>query len=265
MLRVLKDSELAQPIAQYCSRPVVHAAQPVPSMPREQAILPDDMNIILNQQACPKSSGYCMLENGGGYLTVKSTLPGVTKEMLQWMVALPGLEPVHYMAINGETHHSSAVSEPDGEKIGRSFLTMEEKSQGISVYTVDLIGGELQDTITYYLSPADQGLSPERYVRSGVVTIGGTVLRQLHSETDPQKKSLNIMVSIVRDREDGVEVQTHLWAGYKLLRRQAKRFDANGIQPTEESLGVLANHIADEWAQIGHVLPELYREVHATA
>ena len=38
MLRVLKDSELAQPIAQYCSRPVVHAAQPVPSMPREQAI-----------------------------------------------------------------------------------------------------------------------------------------------------------------------------------------------------------------------------------
>ena len=234
MLRVLKDSELAQPIAQYCSRPVVHAAQPVPSMPREQAILPDDMNIILNQQACPKSSGYCMLENGGGYLTVKSTLPGVTKEMLQWMVAWHGLEPVHYMAINGETHHSSAVSEPDGEKIGRSFLTMEEKSQGISVYTVDLIGGELQDTITYYLSPADQGLSPERYVRSGVVTIGGTVLRQLHSETDPQKKSLNIMVSIVRDREDGVEVQTHLWAGYKLLRRQAKRFDANGIQPTEE-------------------------------
>ena len=144
MLRVLKDSELAQPIAQYCSRPVVHAAQPVPSMPREQAILPDDMNIILNQQACPKSSGYCMLENGGGYLTVKSTLPGVTKEMLQWMVAWHGLEPVHYMAINGETHHSSAVSEPDGEKIGRSFLTMEEKSQGISVYTVDLIGGSFR-------------------------------------------------------------------------------------------------------------------------
>ena len=265
MLRVLKDNESALPIARYCSRPAVRAAAPVPPMSPEQAILPDDMNIILDQDACPKASGYCMLDNGGGYLTVKAALPGVTKEMLQWMVAWQGLEPVHYMAINGEVHHSAAVSDLDREKIGRSFLSVEEKSEGIIVYTVDQIGGELYDDLTYYLSPADQGLSLDRYVRSGAVTIGGTVLRQRHSETDPQKKSLNIMVSVVRDTADGVEVQTHLWAGYKILRREAKRFDVNGIQPTEESMAVLANYIADEWAQIGHVLPELYREVHATA
>lgn len=264
MLRVLKDSESAQPIARYCDRPAAHAAAPVPPLPPEQAILPDDMNIILDQDACPKASGYCMLENGGGYLTVKAALPGVTKEMLQWMVAWQGLEPIHYMAINGETHHSAAVSDLDREKIGRSYLSLAEKSEGIIVYSVDQIGGELQGNLTYYLSPADQGLCLDRYVRSGAITIGGTVIRQGHTEPDPQKKSLNIMVTVVRDTADGVEVQTHLWAGYKILRREAKRFDVNGIQPTEESMKVLANYIADEWAQIGAVLPALYAEYGGT-
>lgn len=101
-------------------------------------------------------------------------------------------------------------------------------------------------------------------MRSGAITIGGTVIRQGHTEPDPQKKSLNIMVTVVRDTADGVEVQTHLWAGYKILRREAKRFDVNGIQPTEESMKVLANYIADEWAQIGAVLPALYAEYGGT-
>ena len=90
------------------------------------------------------------------------------------------------------------------------------------------------------------------------------VLRQLHEEQDPQKKALNIVISVVRDTADGVEVQTHLWGGYKVLRREAKRFDVNGIQPTEESTAVLANHIANEWAQVGKVLPGLYQELKDT-
>lgn len=264
MLRELKDYEKELPAARYCSMPVTGTAAPVPKMDADKAILPTDMNIILCPDKVPAESGYCMLEDGASYATIKSVLPGVTKEMIQWMVAWHGLEPVNYMAINSETHHSSGVSDLDREKIGRSILSVVQKSQGIIVYTVDQIAGELQDTITYYLSPADQGLSLEQYAKSGAITVGGTVLRQLHEEQDPQKKALNIVISVVRDTADGVEVQTHLWGGYKVLRREAKRFDVNGIQPTEESTAVLANHIANEWAQVGKVLPGLYQELKDT-
>ena len=209
----------------------------------------------------PGKSGYCMLEDGASYITVKSRLPGVSAEMLQWMTAWQGLEPVNYMAVNSETHHSAAVSDLDREKIGRPMLSAEQRSQGIIVYTVDQIAGELQGAVTSYLSPADQGLDLAQYVKSGAVTIGGTVLRQRHAETDPQKKSLSIEISVIRDTGDGVEVQTHVWCGYKILRRVSKRFDGAGIQPTEASTAALAQHIAGEWAQIGRILPTLYREM----
>ena len=54
MLRVLKDNESALPIARYCSRPAVRAAAPVPPMSPEQAILPDDMNIIWIRTPVPR-------------------------------------------------------------------------------------------------------------------------------------------------------------------------------------------------------------------
>lgn len=261
MLRELNVLEKANSLEKYCSMPVVAADVTIPVMDPKDAILPDDMNVILDDTKVPDKSGYCMLENGGSYATVKSELPGVTKKMLQWMVAWQGLEPINYMALNPETHHSAAVSDIDREKIMREFLSVEEKCQGIYVYSIDKINGELVGTITSYLSPAEQGLCLDKYTKSGVLTIGGSVLIQKHEEADPQEKSLEIMVSVVKDKDNGVEVQTHVWGGYKILRCEAKRFDVNGIQPTKEYTEMMANHIANKWAQIGNVLPQLYKEI----
>lgn len=258
MLRELKDTEKTLAAAEYCARPAVHAQGSVPALDPARAILPDDLNIVLDSAAVSAVSGWCMLPDGASYLTVRRTLPGVTRDMLQWAVAWHGLEPVNHMAFNGETHHSAGVSALDEEKIRRPYLSHEQKSEGIIVYTVDSIGGTLTENVTYYYSPADQGLDLDRYARSGALTIGGTVIRQEHAVTDPQKKWLNAVITVVRDTADGVEVQTHLWEGYKILRREARRFDVNGIQPTPEHTQMLADYIDSEWTQLGAILPELY-------
>lgn len=261
MLRELKDYEKTLPIIKFRDFPVVKADKRVAPLDPAKAIYPEDINIILDETKVPDVSGYCLLDNGASYISVKTSLPGVTKEMLQWMVAWQGLEPANYMVLNPKIHHSAAISDIDREKINLKFLSLEQKCQGIYVYQINKINDELEGTIVSYLSPADQGFDPDMYVNSGALTIGGAVLRQAHEEKDPQKKSINIMISVVREAEDGVDVHTHLWGGYKILRRESKRFDVNGIQPTEEYTEMLANYIADEWAQVGNILPKLYAEV----
>ena len=101
-LRALRPEEEALPYAKYYYRP------PAPPNPRLIEILnqgPMDpakalpyerINDLLDPGYHEVETGYCILENGAGYVAVNNVFPGCTVDMMRWWFAWhaagPGLD-----------------------------------------------------------------------------------------------------------------------------------------------------------------------------
>ncbi len=265
-LRKLTAAESASPLAALldCQVPAADLspfARPLPAAEAFYPSVPDD--ILDPTERTP--NGWRLLDNGAGYLTVEQDMPGVTLEMLRWMIAWQGLEPLNYCVLDPLHHHSAAVSDVDREKLLSPVVSNEHKSQGVTLFTVEQTGSALHDNITMYLSPEKMGLDCRAYYAGDARVLGGTFIRQDRAEKDPGKKWVGIVAHIVAPTEQGVRVTTRMWVGCRLLRGVVKRLDRVSLQPTAEVLQALAEHTAAQWAALAAALPRAWAAVQEQA
>ena len=258
-LRKLTPDERSSPLVSLLDIPdpevdLTAFDQPLAGIEGFWPITPDD---FLDTEERAKN-GWCMLNNGVGYLAVEQKLPGVSEEMLQWMFAWQGLDPLNYTVLWPAAHHSAAVSDVDRQKIRNPMVSMEHKCQGITVFTVEDSPIGLQDNITIYLSPEKMGLTARKYYAKPFRIIGGSFIRQLRTELNPGKKWVGIVTHAVTPNKTGVRVQTHIWIGCRLLRGAVKRLDKVSLQPTPDFTKMLAQCTAREWTAIAKSLPSAY-------
>lgn len=265
-LRPLRPEEEALPYAKYYHRP------PAPPNPRLMEILsrgPMDpvkalpyerINDLLDPGYHEVETGYCILENGAGYVAVNNVFPGCTVDMMKWWFAWHAAGPgLRYAIWFPPGHVSIAVSDQGWAKLHDPDTPIGEKSQNIVHFVVEDVGGGVEDIIINFLDPAQMGFDMSRFHEPNVACVfGGYGVSE--SRQGPPMKAPAIMCHFAREIEGGVEFRTRFWMGYRINQGRGMCVLPPWVKlPIEAPMG-LAFHNVMEYSNLATILPELYAQ-----
>lgn len=265
-LRPLRPDEEALPYSKYYYRP------PAPPNPRLMEILgrgPMDpamalpyerINDLLDPGYHEVETGYCVLENGAGYVAVNNIFPGCTVDMMKWWFAWHAAGPgLRYAIWFPPGHVSIAVSDQGWARLHDPGIPIGEKSQNIVHFVVEDVGGGAEDILIHFLDPAQMGFDMSRFREPYVAGVfGGYGVSE--SRQGPPMKAPAIMCHFVREIEGGIEFRTRFWMGYRINQGKGMCVLPPWVKlPIEAPMG-LAFHNVMEYSNLATILPELYAQ-----
>ncbi len=257
----LTDHEKEHPLAKYwykISKPdslVLEALRSGP-IPRSE-ILDWENRIELSNPGYQKyENGWCRLEDGSGYVAVKTFFPNATAEMLDWwFVWAQEKENIRYKIWYPGAHYSMAqINTPNAPDYPKDKL-----SWGKSRFPVEDIGIGVSRIRLDFVPPGEFGFEvvPDS---TTIITVKVGLTNGILKHTD--------MIHYVRPVEGGVEMRSRFWIardfeamsgglGLAALLANNKFIKQEMLPPNGPK--ELAFHCATEYSQLASFLPELYK------
>lgn len=264
--RPLRPDQEALPYAKYYYRP---PAPPNPKlieilnkgpMDPAKALPYERVNDLLEPGYHEVETGYCILDNGAGYVAVNNVFPGCTVDMMKWWFAWHAAGPgLRYALWFPPGHVTIAVSDQGWAKLHDPGIPIGEKSQNIEHFVVEDVGGGFEDIIISFLDPEKMGFDMSRFRSPNVAWVfGGYGISE--SREHPGMKSPAIMLHFCREIEGGLEFRTRFWMGYRINKGRGMCVLPQGARiPIEAPMG-LAYHNVLEYSNLASFLPEIYAE-----
>jgi hypothetical protein len=229
---------------------------PVKALPYER------INDLLDPGYHEVETGYCILDNGAGYVAVNNVFPGCTAEMMQWWFAWHAAgEGLRYKIWYPPGHVSIAVGDRDRTRLLDPNIPLEQKSQNIDHFVVeDIGGGGAEDIVISFLDPVTMGFDMSRFHAPSVACVfGGFGVQE--ARQGPPLKAPAIMLHFVREIEGGIEFRTRFWMGYRINKGRGMCVLPPWVRiPIEAPMG-LAYHNVMEYSNLASFLPEIYAEL----
>ena len=250
----ITEQEKKSPLYKYFERDMV-APEPArfiegdQPMPTENALRPQDMNLLFDDGYLPGEFGYAQLADGTITLANLTPMPGVTPEMFDWWFAWHGLEPMRYKIWDKDEHHSAITRNP--EKARDTSLSMKERYWDTihDVKEAMTPDGKVQDIVINFRNPADIGFSQEKLRGfKGTIVCAG-------NEHAPM-----IMVHFVRPTADGCELRSRFWMGYCVKNGKPVKAIPDEVKIPAEAIKELFFHNIKEFTNLAALLPEVYAE-----
>lgn len=230
-------------------------------MESSKALLPEDINDLLNPGYFDVETGYCNLDNGAGYITILNKMPGVTVDMVNWWFAWHGLEDLRYMLWFNKGHYGISIDEEDRKKVLDPNRPMTDRFQGITHYVKEDTGMGIENIAINFLKPEDAGFDIERFKSPNVGTVVvANGLSSMDGAPADAPKIPAIMCHFIREIEGGVEFRTRFWMGYRIIDKKPVKLLPPEIQVPIKAIEALANHAVEEYTHLGSFLPKIYEE-----
>lgn len=228
-------------------------------MDSSKALMPENINDLLNPGYAEVENGYCILPNGAAYVAVNNKFPGVTVDMINWWFAWHALEDMRYMLWFKKGHYGISVSDEDRAIILDPSTPILQKFQGRTHHVIEDTGAGAEDIQISFLTPEQLGFDMTRFKSPAVATvIGANGLSQLRSGGP---KAPAIMTHFVREISGGVEFRSRFWMGYNMIDNKPIKLLPDGITvPLQAAMG-LAFHNVEEYSNLAAILPKLYDEL----
>jgi hypothetical protein len=263
--KVLTKEQEKSPLAKYFNRP---QAQPNPRimeilskgpMDPNKALPLERINDLLEPGYHEAENGYCVLDNGVGYVAVNNVFQGCTVDMMKWWFAWHGLEGIRYKIWCPPKHGSIAVSDRDRKKITDPKVPMDEKYTDVDHFVIEDIGGGFDDIVISFKTPGGMGFDENKLKSSPVKAIfGGYGITE--SRGHPGNKVPAVMMHLCREIEGGVEFRTRFYMGCRINKGIPMCVLPHGVKvPIVAPMG-LAFHNVEEYSNLAVLLPEVYRE-----
>lgn len=261
----LTETEKKSPVAKYYTETLASPSNDAAlcallagPMDPKLAITPDEVKKLLEPGYVEGENGYCIMENGAGYLAVNNKFPGVSLEMMKWWFAWHPLESIRYKIWNPYCHPYAAIADVDREKIKNPDLPLEEKIADVVHFVVEDIGAGMQDVVIHFRPVEELGFTKEELSEHHCFAIGGYGL--VENREGEKGKMPAIMLHFYRETEDGIESRTRFWMGYRIVRGHRICVLPKGIKVPEIVPKGLALHNVEEFSHLASILPELYEE-----
>jgi phloretin hydrolase len=208
-------------------------------------------NDLFKEGYLETETGYCVMEDGTGFVACLTKMPGVTVEMFDWWFAWHSLDNLRYQIWNPEDHYS--VVNLQREKSFDSSLPYRERLWNTSHIVSEDIGlgrGDIQLNFKY---PGDFGYTAEKI---GTHLCGTLVCSNGLSEQAPAT-----MTHFVREVDGGIELRSRFWMGYHIdENKQPLKLLPDGVRIPEFAPKALVNHCAKEFAHLASILPTIFAE-----
>jgi phloretin hydrolase len=267
-LRELTPEERAKPYAKYYDMELGGAdpellkllerdAQIDPS----QALMPEDINDLLEPGNFDVETGWGMLDNGAGYIAVRHLMPGITVEMVEWWFAWHGLEPLRYKIWYPPCHLDIAVEDVARRKILDPTLPNTAKFRHVIHHVTENVGMGVEHVDIHFLRPEEMGFDMSRFKAPAVGTmVGGFGFSVIEHQPPGVPPAPAIMCHFIREVDGGIEWRTRFWMGYTILDGKPVCLLPPGVRIPEEAPYGLANHNVHEYGRFKALLPLIYAE-----
>lgn len=216
----------------------------------------EDRNDLFDPEYLDTEVGYCVMEDGTGFLANLTIMPGVTAEMFEWWFAWHGLDDLRYKIWNVEDHYK--VETKQKEHIKNKNLTYKERLWNTTYEITENIGmGEEKITINFK-NPGDLGFEVSKIGTEECSTI---VCGVGHTYGHASKGSIpTVMTHFLREIEGGVELRTRFWIGWTIEDGKEVKGLPDGISIDETVPRNLLLHNIKEYAHLAQILPQIFEE-----
>ncbi len=259
-------------LAAYLQRPMTPVAPDVlaaiahgPIDPR-RALALDDVARLLDSRPLDVETGWCTLPDGVAFVAVRTPMPLVRGEMVDWWFDWHPREPLRYRVWHPTAHRSNSIEEPArGTACGASAASRALTGKahwGAVHHPVEDVGVGLVHARIAFERPSAMGLPDDQLENRDVATIVCGYVGD-----DRRRVRHTPMFHVFLRDGDGVVLRSAFWlgaavrpygplggAGERLLNnRVTRRATLPAALPR-----ALANHCAEEYANLATLLPELY-------
>ena len=262
--KLTKDEE-AKPYAKYyymeMKRPDVVIFDKIESGPIDpkDALKIEDRNDLLNPGYHKEEIGYCVMPEGTPYVAMLTKMPGVTAEMFDWWFAWHPLESLRYKIWDPDDHFGVSVNDENRKRLLDDNIPIGERNWGCTHFVSEAIG-EMRmerppDTERRaggglsFISPEDYGFDMGRFKSPNVETV-----------------VCGPMCHFLRKTDDGMELRSRFWLGYRIVDKKAVLGQAGPFQAgankerLEFAAKQLALHCTKEFTHLGKILPMVYAD-----
>ena len=266
----LTASERDDPLAAYFDRAPARVAAEVQSALRNGPLSPAQ---VLPRSAIAEldrpgylaaETGYCTLPDGRGYVAVRTEMPGVTAEMIDWWFSWVNRVDLRYKIWFPGLHYRNHVTAPSEAEAARlaSYPANERKAYWSSTaHPFEDVGFGPEAIALRFIAPRDYGLGNPDFV-SGKATaictlVGAESMGLTHSQ----------MCHYVRPWRGGVELRSRFWlgedirlpgaAGFVLAPLLGSDFVRRRVIHPNRPFD-MALHCAQEYANLADILPRLF-------
>lgn len=219
------------------------------------ALAYENVDDLLKPGYLESEMGYCILPDGGGYVSNLTRMPGVTPEMFSWWFVWHGLHPLRYKIWDPYEHFGLEINEKDRKRLLDPSIPLHERIWGVR-HTVRedigwpgplallsrITGKDIYKIDIDFQSPKDFGFREDPFAspNCGTAVCGD-----------------NKMCHFVRETEGGVELRTRFWFGYDLI-------DGKPVRNKEKFplfiVKALNMHNVIEFTNLAFILPKVYAE-----
>jgi len=223
-----------------------------------RALAPDAVGRLLEPGDLPAETGWCRLRDGTGYAAVRTPMPGVTAEMIDWWFDWHPRDPLRYRIWFPGAHQGISV-DPAPRPEAKPYW-------GTVHHPVEDVGLGMQHLRIRFLDPAAFGFPPGALDDPAVATIVCGIVGD-----DRRRVWHTRMCHFARRAGDGVELRSRFWLGAvigpfgpaALSNAAARVLNAPVLRRRlvpGRAPRAMAEHCAAEYANLAALLPELFRE-----
>jgi hypothetical protein len=215
-----------------------------------------EMDRLLDPEPLAAETGWCLDGDGTAYVAVATPMPGVTGEMIDWWFDWHPREPIRYRVWHPRAHFSNTVEPPARPGAKAHWGTVHHPVEDVGLGTVHARIG--------FLAPSAMGFSGDALSDPRIATIVCG-----YAGDDRRRVRHTPMVHVFLHTDDGVLLRSRFWLGAamrpyapaplaslgeRVLNTRAVRARALPRRLPR----ALARHCAEEYANLGALLPELH-------
>jgi phloretin hydrolase len=250
------DGPLAEYLRRPLQRPDTAVLESIERGPIDPALAldRDELDRLLDLRPMPRETGWCTLPDGVGYVAVRTAMPGVSGAMVDWWFDWHAREALRYRVWHPQAHRDNSVELPRTRRAKAHW--------GAVHHPVEDVGTGTVHARIAFQSPTEMGMSTDALEHPDVATIvcGYAGDDRRHVRHTP-------MFHVFLREHDGVVLRSRFWIGAALRpygslgapaapllnNRLVRRLALPDGLPR-----ALANHCAEEYANLAVLLPELY-------
>jgi hypothetical protein len=231
----------------------LEAIEDGPIDPR-QALALEKVERLLDPAPLERETGWCVLGDGVAYVAVRTAMPSVSGEMVDWWFDWHARDSLRYRIWHPRAHLENSLRPPS--------VVGTKAHWGAVHHPVEDVGAGLVHARIEFKAPTEMGMQSDALEDPRVASIvcgyaGDDRLRVRHSP----------MFHVFLREGEGVVLRSRFWLGAALRPYGPLGSLAEPLLNTsfvrrralpERLPSALARHCAEEYANLGVLLPELY-------
>ncbi|MGL5434664.1 MAG: DAPG hydrolase family protein [Lachnospiraceae bacterium] len=238
------NQELAEVPAEKLAVAAGPAADPSQALPLE------DKNKFLAGADTGIQIGFCVMDNGLGYLANATFMPGVTVEMVDWWFGWHSVgSDLRYKLWDHDDHYHARADKP--EYVTDPTVPNHQKTWGVRHFIKEDIGMGPEEIYLCFKNPKDFGYDPALI---GTEKCGSMVC------AIGEGKSPAFMTHKFYVVDGGIMFESRFWMGVGYIDGQLVKVLPEGVKVPEMGPRALFAHNIKEFANLAAILPAIYEE-----